>query len=57
VSAARARDIAGAVLEFDPDAVALGEALADVEDAGDIDIRDSLGQMIHKRQRLELWWD
>ena len=57
VSAARARDIAGAVLEFDPDAVALGEALAHVEDAGDIDIHNALGQVIHKRQRLELWWD
>lgn len=57
VSAARAREIAEAVLEFDPDAVALGEAFADVENAGDIDILDVLGQRIHKRQRLELWWD
>jgi hypothetical protein len=57
VTAARARDIAGAVLEFDPDAVALGEALDDIEEAGDIDIRDALGRVIHRRQRLELWWD
>ena len=57
VSAARARDIAAAVLEFAPDAVALGEALTPVEEAGDIDILDALGQVICKRQRLELWWD
>ena len=57
VSAARARDIAGAVLAFDPDAVALAEAVVHVEDAADIDIHDALAQVIHKRQRLELWWD
>lgn len=57
VSAALARDIAGAVLEFDPDALAVGEALTRLEDAGDLDIVDALGQVIHERQRLELWWD
>lgn len=57
VSAARARDIAGAVLQFNPDAAFLGEALASVENADDSNILDALGEMIHAAARTVVGLD
>lgn len=55
VSLERAREIAGAVLEFDPDAYC---EVAQIEDADqDFDPVEQLARNIQARQKLDLWWD